>query len=123
MEHPTIDTVKEAFQEWRKHRRNSAEPIPENLWEMAIGLEPHYKRSTICQQLRLGGSQFKQRLEGARNRLTEGGFVLASRDKVEANSKLLPEVQLTIQGEVRSLRLCVDVSALSQVLPHLGALL
>lgn len=123
MENLTIDSVKAAFQEWRLHRRSSAEPIPENLWAMATGLEPHYKRSTICQQLRLSGSQFKQRLEGVCDRLIESGFVLASLDKVEADSKLLPEVQLTIQGQVRSLTLCVNVNVLSQVLPHLGALL
>jgi hypothetical protein len=84
----TLDSAKEAFQKWRMHRSSSAEPIPENLWAMATGLEPHYKRSTICQQLRLSGSQFKQRLEGTGGSLTDRGFVLASNDVVEANCDL-----------------------------------
>jgi hypothetical protein len=123
MGNQTLESAEEAFREWRMHRRSSVESIPENLWAMAIGLFPQYKRSAICQKLRLSGSQLKQRIEGAVSRLTDSGFVLASRDEVESNSKPIPVVQLTIQGEVRSLTLCVDVNNLNQVLPHLGALL
>lgn len=123
MESLRLASVKEAFQEWRMHRSSCVEAIPEALWTMATSLYPHHKRSTICQQLRLSGSQLKQRIEGAVGRLAESGFVLASRDGVEANSKLTSEIQLTIKGQTRSLTFCVDMNALSQILPHLSALL
>lgn len=125
MGNQTLESVEEAFREWRKNRRNSVEPIPENLWAMATGLYPQYKRSTLCQKLRLGGSQLKQRIDGGVSRLTDSGFVLASRDEIGSNLKPMPisAVQLTIQGQARSLTLCVDVTSLNQVLPHLGVLL
>lgn len=118
-----LETVEEVFREWRAHRGSCKEAIPENLWVMAIGLYPQYKKSEICQRLSLSGSQFKQRLEDSGTRLTDSGFVLASRDGVEPDLKSNTAVQLRIQSGARSLTLCVDAAMLNQVLPHLGALL
>ncbi len=117
-----LETAEEAFREWRFKRSSCAEPIPENLWSMAIDLYPQYNRSKICKQLRLSGSQLKQRLDKG-PAFADSGFVLASKNELKANSNLIPEVQLTIQGKKRVLTLCVDVHMLHQVLPHLGGLL
>lgn len=123
MEGITLELVDEAFCEWRATRRSRAELIPKNLWSMALKLYPQYKRSIICHRLRLSGSQFKQRLEGGSHTFVDNGFVYASRDVVKENPASNHEVQLTIQGKERVLTLCVDVHALGQILPHIGALL
>lgn len=119
----SLELTEAAFCKWRAERRNRAESIPENLWAMALALYPEYKRSKICHCLRLSGSQFKQRLEGRSSTFADNGFVLASRDEVKVKPKPSADIQLTIQGKERALTLCVEVHALSQVLPHIGALL
>ena len=123
MENVTLELAEETFCQWRIQRSSGKEPIPENLWGMALGLYPEYKRSKICDRLRLSGSQFKRRLEGGYSTFAEQGFVLASQEEVKTSTKQTQEIQLTIQGKERVLTLCVDVHALSQILPHLGALL
>ena len=122
-----LSSVEEAFQQWRADRPSRTEPIPEELWSLALGLYPQYQRSKICRHLQLSGGQFKQRLEHDSGTSSNLGFVLASRDEPKATPELHPEpnleVQLTLQGHTRSMTLCFDVHALSQVLPHVGALL
>lgn len=119
----TLELVEEAFVAWRIQRSSQSEPIPDRLWAMALALYPEYKRSKICGQLHLSGSQFKQRLEDSASRFADNGFVLASKDEVKAIPKQNQEIQLMIQGKERVLKLCVDSHALSELLPHLGALL
>jgi hypothetical protein len=123
MESVTLELVEEAFCAWRAQRSSQSEPIPDKLWSMALALYPEYKRSKICEQLHLSGSQFKRRLEGGSPVFAENGFVLASKDEVKAIPKQSQDIQLMIQGKERTLKLCVDAHALSQLLPHLGALL
>lgn len=119
----TLESAEAAFCEWRAQRISRTVPIPENLWAIALGLYPQYKRSKICHQLQLSGSHFNQRLKSYGHTPADSGFVLASRDEVKANLVPSPEVQLTIQGKERMLTLCVSVHALPQILPHVGALL
>lgn len=123
MENVTLELAAETFCQWRIERSSGKEPIPENLWGMALGLYPEYKRSKICERLRLSGSQFKRRLEAGYPTFSEQGFVLASQEEITASSKQTQEIQLTIQGKERALTLCVEVHLLSQVLPQLGTLL
>jgi hypothetical protein len=123
MQSLTIELVEAAFCEWRGKRGSRAESIPKNLWAMAVELYPKYKRSKICHRLGLSGSQFKRRLEGEVNPLTESGFALAYRDEIKANPELITEVRLTIQGKERALTVCVEVHALGHILPQLGMLL
>lgn len=115
--------TEEAFCKWRVERSSRAELTPEELWAMALRLYPHYKRSKICERLRLRGSQFKRRLEGGGDTRANHGFVLASRNVAKATHALNSEIQLTLQGHTRSMTLCFDVHALGQVLPLVGALL
>lgn len=119
----TLASVEAAFQQWRSGRYSLAEPIPDALWSMALELYPQHKRSRICHLLRLSGAQFKRRLEDGGDTRVNHGFVLTSRDAPKATPELKPEVQLTLQGQTRSMTLCFDVHALPQVLPYIGALL
>jgi hypothetical protein len=118
-----LASVEKAFQQWRIGRYSRAEPIPEELWSMALGLYPQYKRSVICHHLRLSGAQFKRRLEIGDDRCANNGFVLASCDEVKTTPLKNVDIQLTIQGQARSMTLCLDMYTLAQVLPHVSALL
>lgn len=120
----TLASVEKAFQQWRTERYSRSEPIPEALWSMALGLYPQYKRSKICHFLHLSGAQFKRRLEsGDITTRVNSKFVLASRDYVKVTPVASTEIQLTLQGQTRSMTLCFDMHALAQVLSHVGALL
>ena len=123
MESVTLELAEEAFCKWRIQRSSRAEPIPENLWTMALRLYPHYKTSKICHRLRLSGSQFKQRIEASYDTFADNGFVLASKNEVKVTFNQNQAIQLTIQGRERALMVCVDVHGLSQILPHIAVLL
>lgn len=118
----TLASVEEAFEQWREHRSSRKELIPEKLWSMALALYPQYMRSKICHQLRLSGRQFKRRLENNGETSRTKRFVLASRDEVKEKPAPITEIQLTLQGQVRSMMLCFDSHALGHVLSHVGAL-
>jgi len=119
MSNLTLESVEEAFQQWREQLSNLSEPIPKKLWEMVLKIYPKYKRTVICRRLRLSGSQLKQYLDS--RCFSESGFVLASVNPVQ--EKLTPNLQLTIQGKERTLILSVDVHALDKILPSIGRLL
>jgi hypothetical protein len=124
MNNLTLASVEEAFKRWRDGRYSRAEPIPEALWSMALGLYPQYKRSRICHLLHLSGAQFKRRLEDGGDTRVNSGFVMASRDDVKMTPVVAStEIQLTLQGQLRSMTLCFDAHALGHVLSHVGALL
>ncbi len=118
----TLVSVEETFQEWRAQRYSRSEPIPEALWSMALGLYPEHKRSRICHYLRLNADQFKKRLENNGHTRANIGFVVASREEVKTTAATT-NVQLSLQGQARSMTLCFDVHALGQVLAHIDALL
>jgi len=117
----TLAAVEQAFQQWRAQRSSRAEQIPEALWSMALELYPQYKYSKICHFLHLNGGQFKRRLADANK--TPKRFVVACHDKVKATPIAKNTIQLTLQGQSRSLILCFDTAVLGQVLPHIGMLL
>ena len=119
----TLELAKESFSQWRSNRTNQAEPIPDELWGMALSLYPKYKRSTICEQLHLSGSGFKRRLEEGLPAFSDKGFVLAYKSEVKKVHKQGQEIQLTIQGKERSLTIHVEADMLNTAIPHIGALL
>lgn len=123
MNGPTLESAEEAFRQWRENRGSRVESIPEMLWSMAVGLYPQYKRSKICRLLRLSGGQFKARLEADGHPFPTAGFVLASNEVIKETFIARPEIQLTLQGQARSMTLFFDVQALAQVLPHVSTLL
>jgi hypothetical protein len=114
----TLESVEEAFAQWREQRSNLSEPIPKKLWEMVSKLPQKYKRTVICRRLRLSGSQLKQYLDSSSS---GSGFVLASVNPVK--EKLTPNLQLTIQGKERALMLSVDMHTFDKILPSIGMLL
>ncbi len=57
----SLDQVKESFDTWRKTRTKRGR-IPEDLWESALKLYPHFSAYRICKNLRLGYKEFKNRL-------------------------------------------------------------
>lgn len=120
MSYLTLESVEEAFHQWREQRSSRSESIPKKLWEMVIKIYPKYKRTVICRRLRLSGSQLKKYLD-SRFISSGGGFVLASIDS--AKEDLSPNIQLTIQGKERTLILSVDVHALDKILPSISRLL
>ena len=115
----TLESVEEAFAQWREQRSNLSEPIPKKLWEMVSKLPQKYKRTVICRRLRLSGSQLKQQLDSSSS--SGAGFVLASVDSVK--ELLNPNIQLTIQGKERALMLSVDMHTFDKILPSIGMLL
>ena len=50
-------------------------------------------------------------------------MLASNKEVVKATLIPSPEIQLTLQGQARSMTLCFDVHALGQVLAHVGALL
>jgi hypothetical protein len=119
MSNLTLESVEEAFQQWREQRSSRSESIPKKLWEMVLKIYPKYKRTVICRRLRLSGSQLKQYLDSGSS--SGGGFVLASIDSTKED--LSPNIQLTIQGKERTLILSVDAHALDKILPSISRLL
>ena len=115
----TLESVEEAFAQWREQRSNRSEPIPKKLWEMVLKLYPKYKRTMIGRRLGLSGSQLKQHLDSHCS--SETGFVLASVDSVKEH--LTSNIQLTIQGKERALMLSVDMHTFDKILPSIGMLL
>ena len=123
MEIITLESVEQAFCDWRAQRSNRAEVIPKNLWRMALKLYPQHKRTIICRRLKLSGGQFNRHLEDINHTVFDDDFVLASRDFVKENSNSSSEIQLTVQGRDRTLMLSINLHSLELILPHIGALL
>lgn len=123
MEGITLESTEAAFCKWRAQRSSRSEPIPDNLWAMALGLYPQYKRSKICHRLQLSGGHFNQRLDKKSSVPIDNGFVLASTEEVKTNPISSQNVELSIQGKERVLTLCISIDALPQILSHVGVLL
>lgn len=123
MKNTCLNSVKCTFKQWRSRRSNSAEPIPDNLWAMAISLYPKYKRSHICQQLGLSGGQLKKHLEQFEdNNLTKTGFVLATDSSKSVITNAPSNVQISISG-TRTVTISVDVHDACHIIPHISSLL
>jgi hypothetical protein len=57
----TLGEVKEQFKKWRRTRK-SPRPIPEKLWEAAVGLSAHHSISQISRELILDYCALKKRV-------------------------------------------------------------
>jgi hypothetical protein len=58
---PSLREVKEQFRNWRKTRK-SHRPIPENLWQAAVGLTAKHSISKISKELVVDYSALKKRV-------------------------------------------------------------
>lgn len=61
---PSIVEVQARFDEWRRNRRKR-EPIPEELWTVAVELARIYGISKVSSSLRVNYLSLKKRLEDA----------------------------------------------------------
>ena len=62
---PTLEEVSAYFKHWRQIKRNHREPIPKKLWQEAVELTLQYSLSTISKELRLGYTDFKERVNAS----------------------------------------------------------
>lgn len=61
-----LEQVRERFAQWRQNRKGR-EPIPDELWQAAIGLTTEYSVTKIVKTLNLTHSDFKERMIEAQN--------------------------------------------------------
>ena len=54
-----LEEVAVHFEEWRVHKKNRRERIPERLWSEAIGLLGEHPISQVARRLRLSGTDLK----------------------------------------------------------------
>ena len=64
---PTLEVVRNQFEIWRKRRRCRS-PIPESLWQAAVGLCREHSICEVSQTLRLNYNGLKNRVTRARDR-------------------------------------------------------
>jgi len=57
--------TQEQFESWRRNRKTRRSPMPEFLWEAAIGLYGEYKIGEISKALGLAGGELKKRISKA----------------------------------------------------------
>lgn len=66
-----IKKVQQQFENWRKNRKSKCSPIPEYLWEAAMGLHGEYSIYKIAKTLRLDYSKLKSKILNASKKKTE----------------------------------------------------
>lgn len=64
---PTLEAVRHQYETWRKRRRCRG-PIPETLWQAAVGLCGERSIYKVSRALRLNYNGLKNRVTRARNR-------------------------------------------------------
>lgn len=121
----TLESTKQAFEAWRKSRRNENTPTPTELWDMVNQLLPSHKRSEICKVLRISSNQIKTHCLATDVDYGLAAMQSSSNNFVEATPTPTTNSmsELTIKGKSKSLHLCLPTAALSEVLPMLGGLL
>jgi hypothetical protein len=122
----TLESAKQAFDEWRATKRNINTPAPVELWDMVNRLLPTHKKSELCKVLAISSHQIQSHCTTDQmiddQALTPSqpveGFIEATPPAVNATM-----AELTLKEGSRSLHLCVPTTVLGEVLPMLGALL
>jgi hypothetical protein len=117
----SLEETRAAFATWRGSRVNAKEKIPLHLKQMAKALIPNYKKSAICKALHLSGQQLKQYCLTDKD---QNSLVTQNDNFVEARVSPLPQtdIELSLCGQNKSLKLKVPLPQLALVLPILGAL-
>ena len=59
-----LESLRYQFERWRKTKKKSREPIPEDLWAAAVKLRDQYPISQISKSLRLNHTELKNRISG-----------------------------------------------------------
>lgn len=67
-DHPTLATVQDLFDAWRKEKKHR-DPIPPSLWEAALALMDSHSVYAIAKRLRLNYTNFKALVESRPGRV------------------------------------------------------
>lgn len=129
-----IAQIEQEFNQWRKIRRNSREEIPQDLLYKARKLYPAYKKSMICERLKLSDKKLKQILDSAEepkdtpfNPFVIAKMPVAPELSTELSAELpaLPEAfaEFVLKTSDRELGIKIPCAYLSQCFAHLGGLL
>ena len=103
---PTLEVVRNQFEIWRKRRRCRS-PIPESLWQAAVGLCREHSICEVSQTLRLNYNGLKNRVTRARDRspaVGQGpdlGFVRLDLGGAIAPSECLVEMEAPDGSKMR----------------------
>ena len=111
---PTLEVVRNQFEIWRKRRRCRS-PIPESLWQAAVGLCREHSICEVSQTLRLNYNGLKNRVTRARDRspavgqgpdlgfvrLDLGGAIAPSECLVEMEAANGSKMRLSFRGVLR----------------------
>jgi len=91
---PALEEVAGHFEEWRRHKKNRRERIPERLWSEAIGLLGEHPISQVAKNLRLSGTDLKK------HQTADCAVGKESREPIPAS---FVEVEAAVLGQASSL--------------------
>lgn len=60
--HSTLESVREAFDDWRKDRSSHNKKIPDYLWQQVLKILPQYRIGQLLNTLKLNHAQLKKHL-------------------------------------------------------------
>ena len=90
---PTVEQVASHFEEWRGHKKNRRERIPERLWSEAVGLLGEYTISEVAKRLRLSGTDLKKH---------QAAFLVDAKASEEDRAAIFVEIEPVVVGQASS---------------------
>lgn len=122
----TLESAKQAFEEWRVAKININTPTPAELWEMVNDLLLRHKKSELCKTLGISNHQIQSHCATSQltdNRTSTSSYPVDGFVEATPAASNVAIAELTLKGASKSLHLCLPTTSLSEVLPMLGALL
>ena len=114
----SIDEVRTRFEAWRQHRQGR-EPIPEELWSVAIQLARENGINQTAAALHLDGGKLKRLMAG---KVTSGKSAPAFVELLAPRAISLPECTIELEGRRGKIRIqlkgasAADLAGLSRAL-------
>ena len=101
---PSLSEVKEQFKIWRRTRK-SPRPIPDKLWQAAVGLTATHSISKISKELVLDYSTLKKRVsikkKSTANKTSAPSFIELNLEPPATVSECMVEMQNTLGAKMR----------------------
>jgi hypothetical protein len=101
---PSLSEVKEQFKIWRR-TRNSPRPIPEELWQAAVGLTATHSISQVSKELVLDYNALKRRVptknKTTATKISSPGFIELELEPPAAVSDCIVEMQDNFGAKMR----------------------
>ena len=101
---PSLSEVKEQFKTWRRTRKSSR-PIPENLWQAAVGLTAKHSISKISKELVVDYSALKKRVpikeKNTAAAMRPSGFIELNLEPPAAVTECIVEMQDNLGAKMR----------------------